>query len=81
MTDYDCGMTRIPCPICRTKFDPATTVAMPFCSKRCQQIDLGRWLGESYGVPFQRQADLEDEEIGEGFRRTDRQEDDESYED
>lgn len=24
---------------------------MPFCSVRCQQIDLGRWLGEQYSVP------------------------------
>lgn len=24
---------------------------MPFCSKRCQQVDLGMWLNESYGFP------------------------------
>jgi endogenous inhibitor of DNA gyrase (YacG/DUF329 family) len=23
----------------------------PFCSARCRQIDLGRWLGEQYGIP------------------------------
>lgn len=23
----------------------------PFCSKRCAQIDLGRWLGERYRIP------------------------------
>ena len=23
----------------------------PFCSKRCADIDLGRWLNESYVVP------------------------------
>ena len=23
----------------------------PFCSKRCADIDLGRWLKESYVVP------------------------------
>jgi len=22
----------------------------PFCSPRCRKIDLGRWLGEQYGV-------------------------------
>lgn len=22
----------------------------PFCSKRCQLVDLGRWLGEEYKV-------------------------------
>jgi endogenous inhibitor of DNA gyrase (YacG/DUF329 family) len=25
--------------------------AYPFCSGRCKQIDLGRWLGEDYRVP------------------------------
>ena len=33
------------CPICRK---PATREHRPFCSKRCAQIDLGRWLGEVY---------------------------------
>mgnify|MGYP000240479993 FL=1 len=23
----------------------------PFCSSRCQQIDLGNWLSEAYRVP------------------------------
>jgi endogenous inhibitor of DNA gyrase (YacG/DUF329 family) len=23
----------------------------PFCSKRCADIDLGRWLGEAYRIP------------------------------
>lgn len=26
---------------------------MPFCGRRCQQIDLGRWLNEDYGVPLE----------------------------
>lgn len=52
------GMIR--CPICEKQFDPATSEAMPFCSRRCQQIDLGRWLREVYSVPVQR--NLEDEE-------------------
>jgi endogenous inhibitor of DNA gyrase (YacG/DUF329 family) len=25
---------------------------IPFCSRRCQLIDLGRWLGERYGLPW-----------------------------
>ena len=39
------------CPICHQEFDPAQSTAMPFCSDRCRTIDLGRWLGESYGMP------------------------------
>lgn len=32
---------------------------MPFCSKRCQQIDLGMWLNESYGFPYEGDAAAE----------------------
>jgi endogenous inhibitor of DNA gyrase (YacG/DUF329 family) len=39
------------CPICKREFDPATATTKPFCSERCRTIDLGRWLGESYGLP------------------------------
>jgi len=39
------------CPVCHREFDPATSNARPFCSDRCRTIDLGRWLGESYGLP------------------------------
>ena len=35
------------CPICGRPRDPAHR---PFCSKRCADIDLGRWLKESYRV-------------------------------
>ncbi|MGH6938219.1 DNA gyrase inhibitor YacG [Hypericibacter sp.] len=35
------------CPICGRPRDPAHR---PFCSKRCAEIDLGRWLKESYRV-------------------------------
>jgi endogenous inhibitor of DNA gyrase (YacG/DUF329 family) len=52
--------TLIRCPICERQFDPAESRAMPFCSERCRQIDLGRWLREVYSVPVQR--DPEDEE-------------------
>jgi endogenous inhibitor of DNA gyrase (YacG/DUF329 family) len=50
----------IRCPICEKQFDPATSEAMPFCSRRCQQIDLGRWLREVYSVPVQRNPDEEE---------------------
>jgi endogenous inhibitor of DNA gyrase (YacG/DUF329 family) len=41
------------CPICETEFDPqeAASMALPFCSARCKQIDLGRWLGGRYTLP------------------------------
>ncbi|HMC11492.1 MAG TPA: DNA gyrase inhibitor YacG [Pirellulaceae bacterium] len=52
----------IRCPICERQFDPATSPAMPFCSERCRQIDLGRWLREVYSVPVQRNPDEESRE-------------------
>jgi len=53
-------MSLIRCAICEKQFDPATSPAMPFCSERCRQIDLGRWLREVYSVPVER--DPEEEE-------------------
>jgi endogenous inhibitor of DNA gyrase (YacG/DUF329 family) len=39
------------CPICKREFDPDASTSKPFCSERCRTIDLGRWLGETYGLP------------------------------
>lgn len=36
------------CPICGK---PAAQGAKPFCSKRCADIDLGRWLKGGYAIP------------------------------
>jgi endogenous inhibitor of DNA gyrase (YacG/DUF329 family) len=38
---------RPPCPICGK---PAAAAHQPFCSTRCAQIDLGRWLKGNYRV-------------------------------
>lgn len=46
-------MSVLRCPICDEPFDPEASKAMPFCSHRCQQIDLGRWLNEDYGIPLE----------------------------
>lgn len=36
------------CPICGR---PRVERWRPFCSKRCADVDLGRWLGEVYRIP------------------------------
>lgn len=36
------------CPICGK---PAVPQHRPFCSDRCADVDLGRWLNEEYRVP------------------------------
>jgi uncharacterized protein len=42
------------CPICGK---PAEARWRPFCSKRCADVDLHRWLSGTYTVPV-----VEDEE-------------------
>ena len=39
--------TRRRCPICRKS---AVQKYRPFCSARCADIDLGRWIGGDYRV-------------------------------
>jgi len=36
------------CPICGK---PTVAASRPFCSQRCADVDLGRWLTEQYRVP------------------------------
>ncbi len=54
-------MTKSPvsrCPICRKPSEPEHK---PFCSRRCADVDLGRWLTEDYRVPAKPAAGDEDE--------------------
>lgn len=40
------------CPVCNTVLSPGNNTAyLPFCSKRCQLIDLGDWLNENHRIP------------------------------
>ena len=40
----------IPCATCGQPTEYFTEPTGPFCSTRCQMIDLGKWLGEEYRV-------------------------------
>ena len=44
------------CPICRK---PVVVEFRPFCSKRCADVDLHRWLSGRYAVPV---TETEDED-------------------
>ena len=44
------------CPVCK---EEARKDWRPFCSKRCADIDLGRWMTGAYAVPAE-PADAED---------------------
>ncbi|MCR6735897.1 MAG: DNA gyrase inhibitor YacG [Afipia sp.] len=46
-----------PCPICGK---PAVEASKPFCSERCRDVDLNRWLSGSYAIPA-RETDDEDD--------------------
>ena len=36
------------CPICRK---PTDARYRPFCSRRCADVDLGRWVTGGYSLP------------------------------
>ena len=43
------------CPICGK---PAVPDYRPFCSKRCADVDLARWLRADYVIPGEPASDL-----------------------
>jgi len=45
------------CPICAKDSDPKYK---PFCSRRCADVDLGRWLNGAYAIPAKAPEDLEE---------------------
>ncbi len=53
------GAGRPPCPICGK---PSEAAHRPFCSKRCADVDLQRWLTGRYAIPVAE----EDRGLGDG---------------
>lgn len=45
------------CPICARKSD---ATYRPFCSRRCADVDLAKWLGGGYAIPSDDPEDLEE---------------------
>ncbi|MCP4790424.1 MAG: DNA gyrase inhibitor YacG [Gammaproteobacteria bacterium] len=44
-------MREYPCPQCQTNIHWRSDNAYrPFCSERCQQLDLGAWAQEDYAI-------------------------------
>jgi endogenous inhibitor of DNA gyrase (YacG/DUF329 family) len=56
-------MATLTCPTCARSFQPEETRAMPFCSDRCRQIDLGRWLDEKQSLPHVPSPEEEEKEL------------------
>ena len=55
--------TTFRCAKCGEHFVVTDRKLIPFCSVRCQQIDLAGWLDEEYGLPFE--DDLTNENVEE----------------
>lgn len=45
------------CPICQRK---AVAEFRPFCSRRCADVDLARWMGGGYAIPSDDPEDMEE---------------------
>jgi endogenous inhibitor of DNA gyrase (YacG/DUF329 family) len=51
------------CPICGK---PALPEFKPFCSRRCADLELGRWLAGAYAVPDDAESEGDEELDPEG---------------
>ena len=58
MNEIDRKHSAARCPICGKPTDAAFK---PFCSKRCADIDLNRWLSGVYAVPVKEHEDEDGE--------------------
>ncbi|MGD9669849.1 MAG: DNA gyrase inhibitor YacG [Hyphomicrobiaceae bacterium] len=50
------------CPICG---EPTARDFRPFCSRRCADVDLARWLNGAYAIPVtDADADEDGDDVG-----------------
>jgi hypothetical protein len=52
-------------PACAVCGRPATPEYRPFCSKRCSNVDLQRWLTGGYAIPAVENEDGPEDEDSE----------------
>lgn len=53
------------CPVCAR---PSDAKYRPFCSRRCADVDLARWLRGDYAIPGEPAGGLSADAHGEGGR-------------
>lgn len=63
MNEIDRTTSASVCPLCGKPTDAAFK---PFCSKRCADVDLNRWLSGVYSVPVVEDEDEDGERPPEG---------------
>jgi uncharacterized protein len=58
------------CPICKRPLDEHEDRLRfrPFCSKRCADVDLGRWLKGAYAIQATEPEDGDDSDTAEAER-------------
>lgn len=54
----------VKCPICRTEVSWEGNPYRPFCSERCQLIDLGAWVEGKYRIPGEKIKEEPEKENG-----------------
>ncbi|PJG83050.1 DNA gyrase inhibitor YacG [Caviibacterium pharyngocola] len=60
----------VPCPVCRKAVIwSAESPYRPFCSKRCQLIDLGEWANEEKAIPCETADFAASEDFGEDWSK------------
>ena len=55
------------CPMCERETDPKYR---PFCSRRCADVDLGKWLTGAYAIPADDPDDMDDADRAPGASET-----------
>jgi endogenous inhibitor of DNA gyrase (YacG/DUF329 family) len=68
MTADSAGTARGRCPICGR---PGDQRYAPFCSRRCADVDLARWLSGTYAIPDSTESEDGGEQGGDGLRTED----------
>ena len=63
MNEIDRKTSAARCPICGKAAEQAFK---PFCSKRCADIDLNRWLSGVYAVPVKDDEDEDGTRVADG---------------
>ena len=48
------------CPICEA---PTVMDYRPFCSRRCADLDLSRWLNGVYSVPVRAEEEMDEADL------------------
>ncbi len=48
----------VPCPMCKTPV-ARNDAFFPFCSQRCQTVDLGNWASDAYAIQGEPAIDID----------------------